>query len=270
MAHDGERPTRPLLLPETYSGEGNLDDWIAHFENVAAINGWDNAAKLQWLSVRMIGRAQTAFRRFPEAARADYAAAKAALIERFEPPAKKDLYATEFQNRKKGSSETWGDFADALKTLVERAFPTLQAEAKETLALNQYLSQIHNQQLVVGVKQRHPKNLVEAVSFTIEMESYFLTPAKLAPVIPEESSLVSAVQSQQGAMLQALEGITQQLQRLEFSMREEPRSSGQRKFSTQPKNTAKQSRDQPVICYKCKQEGHYARGCAYRGTSSGN
>ena len=96
MTHEGERPSRPLLLPETYSGEGNLDDWISHFENVAAINGWDDAAKFQWLSVRMTGRAQTAFRRFPEAARANYAAAKAALVERFEPPAKKDLYATEF------------------------------------------------------------------------------------------------------------------------------------------------------------------------------
>jgi len=235
---------------------------------VAAINGWDDAAKFQWLSVRMTGRAQTAFRRFPEAARANYAAAKAALVERFEPPAKKDLYATEFQSRRKGSSETWGDFADALKTLVERAFPTLQAEAKETLALNQYLSQIHNQQLAVGVKQRRPKNLVEAVSFTIEMESYFQPPAKLAPVMTDEYPLVNAVQSQQSAMLQALEGITQQLQRLEVSIREEPRYLGQRRLPSQPKN--KQSRDQPVICHKCKQEGHYARGCAYRGTSSGN
>jgi len=176
LVRDG---ARWWLIPKTYSSEGNLDDWIAHFENVAAINGWDNAAKLQWLSVRMTGCAQVAFQRFPEAARVDYAAAKAALIECFEPLAKKDLYATEFQNRKKGLSETWGDFTDALKTLVERAFPTLQAKAKETLALNQYLSQIHNQQLAVGVKQRHLRNLVEAISFTIEMESYFLTPANL-------------------------------------------------------------------------------------------
>ena len=82
---------------------------------MAAINEWDNAAKLQWLSVRMTGRTQTTFRKFPEAARADYAAAKKALIEHFEPLAKKDLYATEFHSRKKGSSEMWGNFADALK-----------------------------------------------------------------------------------------------------------------------------------------------------------
>ena len=58
---------------------------------------------------------QTTFRKFPEAARADYAAAKAALIEHFEPLTKKDLYATEFHSRKKGSSEMWENFADTLK-----------------------------------------------------------------------------------------------------------------------------------------------------------
>ena len=62
------------------------------------------------------------------------------------------------------------------------------------------------------------------------MESYFLTFAKLAPVMTEEYSLVSAVQSQQGTMLQALEGTTQQLQHLELSIREEPWSSGQRRI----------------------------------------
>ena len=46
-----------------------------------------------------------------------------------------------------------GDFADALKILVEKAFPNLQPAAKETLALNQYLTQLENPQTAFGVKQ---------------------------------------------------------------------------------------------------------------------
>ena len=38
-----------ILLPETYSGESNFDEWISHFETVASINEWDNAAKLKCL-----------------------------------------------------------------------------------------------------------------------------------------------------------------------------------------------------------------------------
>jgi len=101
----------------------------------------------------MTGHTHTAFRRFLEESLANYTAAKKALLERLKPAAKKDLYAAEFQSTKKRTAENWGDYRDALKTLVERA---LQAEAKETLALNHYLSQIHNQQLAIGVKQFHP------------------------------------------------------------------------------------------------------------------
>ena len=57
-------------------------------------------AKLKWLSVRLSGHAQTAFRRFSEA-RGSYTAAKKALLERFESPVKKDVCAAEFQCQRK-------------------------------------------------------------------------------------------------------------------------------------------------------------------------
>ena len=40
---------RPLVLPETFDGTGSWSEWCYHFENVAAVNGWDGAQKLQWL-----------------------------------------------------------------------------------------------------------------------------------------------------------------------------------------------------------------------------
>ena len=51
---------RPLILPETFDGTGSWSEWCYHFENVAAVNGWDGAQKLQWLRVRVTGRAQKA------------------------------------------------------------------------------------------------------------------------------------------------------------------------------------------------------------------
>ena len=43
----------PLILPEPFDGTSNWDDWAFHFENVAAVNGWDDADKLKWLRVRL-------------------------------------------------------------------------------------------------------------------------------------------------------------------------------------------------------------------------
>ena len=60
--------TRPLLMPESFSGKGSFSDWLQHFEGVTAINKWDDAAKLLWLRVRLVGTAQTAYRRLPTTA----------------------------------------------------------------------------------------------------------------------------------------------------------------------------------------------------------
>ena len=168
------------------------------------------------------------------------------------------MYEADFQCRKKDRAESWGDFADALKILVEKAFPNLEAAVKENLALNQCLTQLENPQISFGVKQRWPSSLVEVVSFTIEMESYLQKPVKLAPVMTEEPSVVSTIQNQQGELVKTLEEVTQWLKRLDASMQALPVSQTRRSANQYP---SQQNRNQPVVCHKCKKEGYYARGC---------
>ena len=46
---------------EIYQGGQGWDDWIARFENVVTVNGWDAEAKLNWIKVCLTGGAQKAF-----------------------------------------------------------------------------------------------------------------------------------------------------------------------------------------------------------------
>ena len=64
--------------------------------------------------------------------------------------------------------------ADDLRTLADRAYPTLQDEARERLSINAYLQQLSHAQVVFSVKQKQPKTLDEAVAATLEMESYLV------------------------------------------------------------------------------------------------
>ena len=42
---------RPVVFPNPFDGTGEWQPWIYHFNNVAAVNEWDDANKLKWLKV---------------------------------------------------------------------------------------------------------------------------------------------------------------------------------------------------------------------------
>ena len=132
----------PLLL-ETFSGEGSWDDWISHFENVTAVNVWDgDAAKLRWLKVQLTSRAQRAFQHLTEESRGSYGHAKKELQKRFDPNSRCEFYAVELNTRRKCKGEGWANFAEDLQCLVDKAYPDLQQQAREYLALTSYLGQL--------------------------------------------------------------------------------------------------------------------------------
>ena len=256
---------RPLVLPEPFSGDGCFSDWIEHFESVAAVNSWDEAAKALWLRVRLTGKAQTAYKRLSDDARKAYADSVKALRERFEPKSKRELYVAEFHARRKKKTEDWADYADELRVLADKAYSDLQEEARERIALNHFLEHLDNPQVAFNVKQRSPKNLADAASATIELESY-LSPKASHVAIAEEgqkgvAEVVAAFQSQQETMMDMIQKLVERVEKLESNQ-----------TVCQPPAPADGSpkSSNPIICRRYGQEGHYQRGCARRGRLPGN
>ena len=54
---------------------------------------------------------------------------------RFEPQSRQERYKVEFQLRHRTKDESWLDFADNLKLLVDRAYPDLEDKAREQLGI---------------------------------------------------------------------------------------------------------------------------------------
>ena len=155
-------------------------------ENIAGVNKWDAAGKLQWLKVRLAGRTQAALQRFSAEDAADYDSVKKRLQERFEPSCRKECYIAELQSARRKKDEGWADLADRLRELAQKGYPDLEEKAKEQLALNVFLSRIDNPQVAFSVKQKCPASLDKAVSATLEMECYANAEARTIAVIDAE------------------------------------------------------------------------------------
>ena len=151
-----------------------------------------------------------------------------------------------------------------MKVLASKAFPKLQDDAKEQLALTQYLGQLDNIQISFGVKQKCPKTLHEAVSATLEFESYLIKPRPSSSSINNNSSsteVIAGVQKSQETMMQMLSKMMDRLDKLEAAQSTPPH----RRPTTPCQDTRQRSTKtgkKTVVCLKCGNEGHYAKGCA--------
>ena len=271
MTEEGEgpapRPSLPLVLPEVFSGEGNFDDWVSHFESVAAVNKWTDEDKILWLRVRLTGKAHVAYTRLGNEVQQSYSRSKPELWDRFEPSSKKELYKVQFECRKKSNTENWADFADDLLVLVDKVFPDLQIEAKEQLALSHFFDQLESPQISFAVKQRKPRSVREAVSATMEFESYLPKEAVRQVKQQPAATTVSNEQGIQREVLVALQQVQSRLEKLETASTNATQWNAEQR---PPRRVSDRARDQVVICRRCKQPGHYARGCAFRRNQGDN
>ena len=61
--------SRPVIVPECFSGKKCYKNWTDQFESIAEINHWNDEQKLMWLKVCVTGRALMAYKKYPTTAR---------------------------------------------------------------------------------------------------------------------------------------------------------------------------------------------------------
>ena len=111
--------------------------------------------------------------------------------------------------------------------LACKAFPSLQDGAREELALSKYLDQLKDPQVSFRVKQRRPKAIQEALSNTIELESYLVKSAsskvmQVTPRDPEEQAAVAVVQSTQRGLVDMMQRLVERVEQLEMASQKNP------------------------------------------------
>ena len=218
-----------------------------------------------------------AFKKLPDDAKESFETAVTALGERFEPQSKRELYVAEFQTRRKRKTEGWADFGEDLRVLADRAFPQLNTEAKQLLALQQFMSQVDNPQVAFSVKQRHPTTVEQAVMMTLELES-FLGPKQRVARLEEVPVDHVSTKQQQDSLLQAMADILGRLEKLEAQTQGPPLYASTPRYSEKSRGQktsvgaqdTKPKPSGPIICHKCHKEGHYAQGCAAKKQDPGN
>ena len=250
--------SKPIILPETFSGDGNWEQWILHFRDCAVVNEWDDSQLLKFLRVRLTGRAQAVFHRLPDSAKDSFDNAVRALEAHFKPEGKRELYLADFSTRNKRPVESWMEYSEELRWLAAKAYPDLSTKAHEQLALTHFLNSIRDTQTVLLVKQKNPSSLAEAVTYVMQIESV-LASTRIVSSHEEPTSVPVLSASREDKLLDLMTKLSDRIESISLQQ-QSPR------FTPKPRPPhripAPRAPRKPVICFRCNQEGHFARGCA--------
>lgn len=93
-----------------------------------------------------------------------------ALTTRFEPPGKQELYLAEFSTRFWRPSKKWANYDEDLQRLSSKAYPELDANAMEQIALTRF---VWDSQISFALKQKIPTTLDDAVAATMLLPHNF-------------------------------------------------------------------------------------------------
>ena len=194
-------------------------DWFCERESTSVKPSY--LTRLHWRSrqdERYIEK--KALHRLTETQRPSYASTKDTLKSHFDPESRQTRFQVEFQTRRKKASEGWADLADDLKSLADKAYPTLQKEARERLSINAYLNQL-TPQLAFSMRQKRQDSLDSAVATTFEMESYLVPPGQAACGVQPKGETVCPISTTSNVdkLTRMVEQLAKQVEQLQHDSR---------------------------------------------------
>jgi hypothetical protein len=230
-----------------YDGTGEWRDYKSHFDACAAINDWDDEEKGLYLAAALRGLAQSVLGDLPSDRQVHYTSLVEALEERFAPPNQMDLYRVQLKERRQKASETLPELGQAIRRLVNKAYPKAPAEVRETLSTEHFLDSLVNSEMRIRIKQSRPANLNEAICLAVELDALYKAEKKneFGRAHPRGATGADETKRYKDNKEDKLVGMMQAFNK---------------KLDDLQKDLEKVKRNQ-AECFKCGQKDHWKREC---------
>ncbi|XP_045186669.2 uncharacterized protein LOC123544673 [Mercenaria mercenaria] len=169
------RPTNNLKMrPQTYSGDEDLQDFLAQFQITTEINGWDYAQKSLYLASSLTGGARSLLSEMNERERRDFCSLEEKLKARFGSENKAEVFRTQLKSRVRGKGETIPEMAQSIRKMTRLAYPTGSQDVIEALSLDNFIDALNDSDIRLRLREIAPKTISEAEKIAVRMEAHRL------------------------------------------------------------------------------------------------
>lgn len=252
---------------EKFDGIEDVHRFLDHFDVVARANGWTLSMQGLQLPTALTGAAFDFYRSLPVEERDTVSKLKVALEKEYGTCALESDYAHLFASRRRQVGESLLDFGEALKNLGRKAYPSFSSQQLEKLCqthfINGGLAEALRVQLLVGAGEQESYRELIARARRLER---VLAPSVVRAVVagtphgacPEEKTQLQKLTE----AVSALEHKVDILQRGTTKPQNPCPICGEKGHWSRHCPKKSNGKKEKVVCFKCQQPGHLARGCA--------
>jgi hypothetical protein len=175
-----QAPVLNIITPgtvrmEKYDGTRSWTSFKNQFERVAVMNNWENRAQYLWIHLE--GDALLYMDAMPGAETMTYEELCECIKQRFSTERLSNLQKAKLLNRRRLPGENLSQFGQAIRQLVNGAYPAFPIDAKEEMSIEKFLDALHPE-LRRSVYQRSPTTLTEAIEEGLKLEAWGLVEEK--------------------------------------------------------------------------------------------
>ena len=220
-----------------FDGKGNWKLYKAKFDRVSRMNNWGDA-KIDYLWIHLTSDALAYAEELPDAHVLTYDALCVQLGNRFDAARLTNVHKATLLNRRRRSTETLAELGQDIRQLVNYAYPTFNAAAKEEIAIEKFLDAL-TPDIRKSIYQDNPANLNQAIERGLKLEAWSLVEdtkhGKTVRAVTEREE----EKKDDSEQIRLLKDLQNKVQNLEIQR--------------------KSKRD--VQCYYCQKYGHIMRDC---------
>ena len=243
-----KRNVRP---PRVYSVGQNFKTWHSQFVQYANLVQIKDGDRRAYLLTQLDQPAFKAVELLKLSESLTYKEFTDKLIERFDSGKTKEDYKLHLRARRQKAGEDFDAFADVLVDLAENAYPEADYAFKEELARDQFIQGVSvSDDIREKIFMWQPASIAEAVRFVRRLES--ARKACQSNPSKEKKERVNVISDDK------ISRELKELKELVFDMNKRIKSLEEK---AELKPTSSTRRRDNLVCYSCKNTGHFAREC---------